>query len=285
MEEKKEETFKPDEPWMQRRLSTFFATNSVKYDVDGLYVFAWESDKLLETKSGYIYEFEVKISRADFKNDFKHKQAKHLVLMGSEKSGKTHLPCYEQMIEWNKHNPGSIEKRYGNDPRYLVDAQKKPNYFYYAVPEGLISVEDIPEYAGLVYVTQSNIQIIKKAPRLHSVRYSDDELELGEKFYYNMEKWKNAAREAWRDRDTMRKKLMAEIEAKGQAGAYQDKCDECDAFRQAYLESEEKLRKCEESKGHYVREEGRIRRALIREVQKYNPQFNYWEFENELIGK
>ncbi len=56
---------------IQRVLNKFMA--SPKYKVDGLFVFRWESDKLLWTKSGYIYEFEIKISRADYKNDFKHK--------------------------------------------------------------------------------------------------------------------------------------------------------------------------------------------------------------------
>ena len=54
---------------IQKRLNHFFA--SWKYNVDGLFVFSWESDKLLWTKAGYIYEFEIKISRSDFKADFK----------------------------------------------------------------------------------------------------------------------------------------------------------------------------------------------------------------------
>ena len=70
---------------IQQRLNHFFA--SWKYNVDGLYVFQWESDKLIWTKSGYIYEFEIKISRSDFKNDFKHKKEKHIILQG-ESEGK-----------------------------------------------------------------------------------------------------------------------------------------------------------------------------------------------------
>ena len=63
---------------IQKILNGFFA--SWKYNVDGLFVFRWESDKLLWTKAGYIYEFEIKISRADYKNDFKHKAAKHILM-------------------------------------------------------------------------------------------------------------------------------------------------------------------------------------------------------------
>ena len=52
--------FKFSEGFIQEALNGFFTYNSVKYNIDGLYIFDWESDKLLETRSGYIYEFEIK---------------------------------------------------------------------------------------------------------------------------------------------------------------------------------------------------------------------------------
>lgn len=57
--------------------------SSVLYRTENLNVFAWESDSLAITKSKYAYEFEIKISRADFKNDFKHKKVKHQMLEGT----------------------------------------------------------------------------------------------------------------------------------------------------------------------------------------------------------
>lgn len=45
-----------------------------------LFVYHWESDYIAITKNGYVYEVEIKISRADFLNDFKHKEEKHLLL-------------------------------------------------------------------------------------------------------------------------------------------------------------------------------------------------------------
>ena len=36
---------------------------------------------------------------------------------------------------------------------------------------------------------------MKKAPKLHDVHYTDDELNLTDKFYYNMLSWKNKCRE------------------------------------------------------------------------------------------
>ena len=60
---------------IQFALNNFFTPNSVKYAIDGQYVFEWESDKLIMMRtSGLVYEFEIKISKADFKNDFKNKQ-------------------------------------------------------------------------------------------------------------------------------------------------------------------------------------------------------------------
>ena len=53
--------FKFSESFIQEALNGFFAYNSVKYNIDGLYIFDWESDKLLVTKSGYIYKNEIKI--------------------------------------------------------------------------------------------------------------------------------------------------------------------------------------------------------------------------------
>lgn len=121
-----------------------------KYLINNLYVFSWESDYLALTKSGYWYEIEVKISRADFKADFKK-------------------------IE--KHN------QLANSNEYAT-----PNFYYYAVPENLISVEEVPEYAGLIYIKNGYFGTVKGAPMLHKTKLH---LDLQDKFYYN---WKNECR-------------------------------------------------------------------------------------------
>lgn len=133
-------------------IERFMSESNIKYICENLFIFkGWESDLILITKSNYVYEFEIKISKNDFKNDFKNKRKKHLIL------------------EENK------------------EKEKKPNYFYYAVPEGLIAEEEIPDYAGLVYLTDifPYFKIIKSAPKLDSHKYTDEDLNLTEKFYYN----------------------------------------------------------------------------------------------------
>jgi hypothetical protein len=100
-----------------------------------------ECDVISISKSDYIYEYEVKISRSDFKADFK--KPKHTLI---------------------------TEKKFMIENFYKV-----PNYFYFVVPENLVKVDEIPEYAGLMYVNESGVyNIVKKAPIIHKTKASND---------------------------------------------------------------------------------------------------------------
>lgn len=140
--------------------------SSAKYKIPNLFIFKWESDYIAYTQSNYCYEVEIKISKADFKHDFT-KISKHKVLKNEKKTN-------------------------------------KPNYFYYAVPEGLIDVSEIPVYAGLIYVDGRRIKIIKEAPMLHKEKLTEEKLKLTSKFYYN---WINQ-----RDNNKKLNKKLKEIE-------------------------------------------------------------------------
>jgi len=108
-----------------------------------------ECDVISISKSDYIYEYEVKISRSDFKADFKKQKHK---LMTEKKS------VVERMI---KENNTMVK-----DTWYI-----NPNYFYFVVPTNLVSIDEIPEYAGLIYVNELlGFEIIKKAPVIHKVK-------------------------------------------------------------------------------------------------------------------
>ena len=122
-----------------------------------MFIYSWESDVWILTKSELAYEFEIKISRSDFFNDFKHKTRKHSFL-------------------------GAVNKEYLNGI---------PNYFYYVVPKGLITKEEVPEYAGLCYVDGEILYTIKKAPKLTPKKTSAEDLNLTDKFYYNYRHWRN----------------------------------------------------------------------------------------------
>lgn len=138
-------------------LGQFFAPNTIKYKAENLFIYSWESDAWIMTKSELAYEFEIKITRSDFFNDFKHKKRKHSFL-------------------------GEVNKRYLNGI---------PNYFYYVVPKDLIAKEEVPEFAGLCYVDGEILYTIKKAPKLTSKKASSEDLNLVDKFYYNYRHWRD----------------------------------------------------------------------------------------------
>lgn len=284
----KNKDFKFSEEFIQVALNEFFAYNSVKYNIDGLYVFDWESDKLLETRSGYIYEFEIKISRADFKNDFKHKKDKHIILAGEERYGDKYLPKYYEFLEGNRKMGNWCEQNFiksaANNPHYLVGGHKRPNYFYYAVPTGLIGVEDVPDYAGLVYVDENKRLVIKKkAPQLHKDKYTDSELNLGEKFYYNMVKWKEKYSKTQKESESWRKKFISEVDSKGQSMGYED----MELMLESYKKFNEELEKQYKSSSDQLHKDlyhkNRMVRLLARELQKYNPEFDLFTFEEKQL--
>lgn len=213
---------------IQGQLNHVFA--AWKYNVDGLFVFNWESDKLIWTKSGYIYEFEIKVSRADFRNDFKHKKDKHVIL-SSGMTGEKYLPLFWEYFEKNKHLFPTLEiweahcRKFNKE--YFVDNYRKPNYFYYAVPEGLIQPEEVPEYAGLIYILKecryerSAYVMVKRAPCLHKQKYKDEELMLAEKFWYNWQSDRQRREQMQRERDEARKALKDELANRNQEEPYE----------------------------------------------------------------
>lgn len=271
-----ENNFKFTEEYIQKKLDGFFAENTKKYVLENLYVFSWESDKLIETRSGLIYEFEIKVSKADFKNDFKKKD-KHVILEGKE----THIPTFDELEP-------KYKERY--EKNYLVSHFKKPNYFYYAVPEGLITVEEVPEYAGLIYVLPYNdinkdgnlvwggFYIAKQAPKLHDTKYTDDDLKLGEKFYYNMLSWKDKFRQE-REKQllaegTYQKMTYAELldkynNAKRKINGYKAIINQLDEQKRLHFENELNDRE--------------IIRAYRNKVNDFDKDFNCFEFENKVL--
>ena len=161
-----------NESYIQKRLLSGWKSTH-QYVMENLYVFEWESDFLLKTKSGYWYEAEIKISLSDFKADFKKKE-KHQILENGFKIWKSwkYNPLTKEKIEYNKEVK-----------------TKRPNYFTYAVPWYLEEQVKplLPKYAGLL-VLDENGYILResvKAPKLHFEKYSDESLRLTEKFYYN----------------------------------------------------------------------------------------------------
>lgn len=152
---------------MQEALRWFIS--SPKYRLENLYVFNWESDLLFLTPSGYWYEIEIKVSRSDFFNDA------------------------------NKMARGRRKSEVLADPNSIG-----PNYFYYAVPKDLITLDEIPDHAGLIEVDLTWSEV-KKAPRLKG-KIELNQARLADKFYYNWKNEKVAHKNTRRDIERLKKK-------------------------------------------------------------------------------
>lgn len=150
----------------------FLAESTKKYDLFNLFIYQWESDYLAITRSDIVYECEIKISRQDFLNDSKKKN-KHLI------------------IEGNANND-----------------YDRPNYFYYAVPVGLIGVDEVPDYAGLIYVNAGYINVVKPAPKQHSGKFDYERHNLMDKLYYNLNNYRDLYKES--DISELKKTIKAQ---------------------------------------------------------------------------
>lgn len=134
-----------------------------KYHLSNSYIFKddWESDFFCVSQSEYFYEFEIKMSRQDFFNDFK--KYKHSYFRGAVITDE------------------------------ILKTQKIPHRFFFVVPEGLIKPEEVPPYAGLFYIIDrgttisSSIRQVKPSPFIHKIKFKMDRILL-EKHYYRAER-------------------------------------------------------------------------------------------------
>lgn len=167
-----------------------------KYHLFNSYIYKWECDYFSISNSGYAYEVEVKLTKSDFKADFR-KTDKHKKL---DSRGKlTTFKGHDQSIyikksyavelgleisRWDKDKSNDQKISVINCTSINIKEARIPNRFYYACPFGLIDPKDIPDYAGLLYVNDLGIiEEVKNAPLLHKVKHDLTKVLL-QKFYY-----------------------------------------------------------------------------------------------------
>lgn len=97
-----------------------------------------ECDVFRITQTDYVFEYEIKVSRADFFNDFK-----------KECHGNKHENLKTASGEWC------------------------PNRFFFVVPKGLVKVTEVPDYAGLIYYNKSGLNYAKTAKLLHNNKFTN----------------------------------------------------------------------------------------------------------------
>ena len=142
----------------------------------------WESDFYFQTREGVHIEVEIKISRGDFKKDAS-KYKKHKILEGVATKGMIQIPFVEnkrfrpaspQANEeyWSEHAPLTGQSMRIGWFDLLKDPL--PNKFYYAAPAGLLKIEEIPDYAGLIEVNAGIATIKKRAPVIHKKNFNLD---------------------------------------------------------------------------------------------------------------
>lgn len=151
---------KPPVKWtealIQNALFCFCAIRRHEIIIPNSRLFGWESDLISVTGSGLIHEFEIKITRADFKADAKKSKMRYFN---------------------------------GDDPpdrhRYLFGRPKselRPNYFHYVTPPDLIADLDRPGFAGMIEAQycppdprlyHGTVSIVADAPRLHKDKITD----------------------------------------------------------------------------------------------------------------
>ena len=145
-----------------------------------VYLFDWESDFLSVTKTGFMHEYEIKISRSDFKNDAK-KIDKH------EKLTTGQIDVYKTRRNWN---PDFKEVK--------MMPRLRPNCFWYVCPENMIALDELPDHAGLMYVTQPNqygnsyVTEVKRATKLHKEPITVTQThKLANAFYWRYWRYRN----------------------------------------------------------------------------------------------
>jgi len=108
----------------------------------------WEADFLYISNQDWINEVEIKVYRHDFVRD-KDKESK-----------------YDKLL----HGGSGLKK------------------FYYACPTGMLKLDEIPSFAGLIYSDGIKATIVKRAPSLkNSWKYDDrlkQKIRLAEKTRY-----------------------------------------------------------------------------------------------------
>lgn len=153
---------------IQRQLKSWYV--NYDYKLTNVHMFSWETDFFAMTKSGYSIEIEIKCSRADFKKEFECKLEKHRLLMHHKKPFLC-IPGWEQYDHhYDRETNQYISELRSQYFEYKTPAKHIPNRFYFCCPEGLIKEDDVPGYAGLLYVTENGIVEVRKAPLLHKIK-------------------------------------------------------------------------------------------------------------------
>jgi len=139
---------------IQRALHAYLSSH--EYALPNYTPNGWfECDYYSVTKAGYAHEYEIKLTRSDFRADAK-------------KGSKGHYRV--------------------KDGRYMRDERTKhellaagiddaPKHFYFVVPTDLVALDEVPDFAGLIYAEKVHGRTMlreqKRAPILSRTKVSE----------------------------------------------------------------------------------------------------------------
>jgi hypothetical protein len=134
----------------------------------------WECDVFEVTKSGYFYEFEVKLSVADFRRDATKTRAKTLTPAEKDEYWAAHAAYCRAPRDSKPPCPAWPNE--SKHSRLARGCPKGPSRFWFVVPESIEEAitKSLPSWSGLLVGRMSDrkfsrcyIQETVKAPRLH----------------------------------------------------------------------------------------------------------------------
>lgn len=128
----------------------------------------WECDLFAVSKDGYFVEYEIKTSAADFYKDSRKTRNFDrglLALNNPNING-----------EKNKHDLLASKSTLG------------PSRFYFVMPEGVISSDEVPDWAGIMRASKFGhrtcVGVERKAPRLHREMVNEAVIHHIQKLFY-----------------------------------------------------------------------------------------------------
>ena len=137
----------------------------------------YEADLIAITKSGYAYEYEIKLSLSDFRADLK-KREKHASLANEVKK----IPYPHS---WGKEREVWVRADAPTNPYEALRCQcyphLRPKEFWYVVHGFSVPEGELPPYAGLMRYTDDKwkrFEIMKPAPTLKAEKVSADRITI-----------------------------------------------------------------------------------------------------------
>lgn len=122
--------------------------------------FGWESDLVSVTSAGYLCDYEIKVSRADWLRELRAANA-----VGG------YMVKAREIAKWARHEKLSGVSSVG-PTNYRGDVNH-PSRFWVVAPEGVVADGELPAYAGLISVRPHarlpalELEKAKQAPMLH----------------------------------------------------------------------------------------------------------------------